>query len=207
MCTSYKSASNELCQSLAATARRLCTCFVEPESISPLLACRLIALSKNPGVRPIGIGETVRRIIAKSVLSVIRGDIQDAAGTVQLCAGQISGTEAAVHAVRTLFERDETETVMLVDASNAFNSLNRQVALANTLRPLATVLINTYREPTELFVGGEVLFSREGTTQGDPLAMAMYAIATVHLINKLRGNATQIWYADDATAIGKLTDF
>ena len=209
MCTSYKSASNELCQSLAATARRLCTCFVEPESISPLLACRLIALSKNPGVRPIGIGETVRRIIAKSVLSVIRGDIQDAAGTVQLCAGQISGTEAAVHAVRTLFERDETEAVMLVDASNAFNSLNRQVALANTLRlcrPLATVLINTYREPTELFVGGEVLFSREGTTQGDPLAMAMYAIATVPLINKLRGNATQIWYADDATAIGKLTD-
>ena len=104
MCTSFKSASNELCQSLAATAKRLCTCFVKPESISPLLACRLIALSKNPGVRPIGIGETVRRIIAKSVLSVIRGDIQ---GTVQLCAGQISGTEAAVHAVRTLFERDE----------------------------------------------------------------------------------------------------
>ena len=82
-------------------------------------------------------------------------------------------------------------------------------------RLLATVLINTYREPTELFVGGEVLFSREGTTQGDPLGMAMYAIATVRieyaiatvpLINKFGGNVTQIWYADDATAIGKLTD-
>ena len=195
LCTSYKTASNELCQSLAATARRLCTCLVDPESISPLLACRLIALSKNPGVRPIGIGETVRRIIAKSVLSVIRGDIQDAAGTVQLCAGQISGTEAAVHTVRTLFEQNEAEAVILVDTSNAFNSLNRQVALHNITRlcgPLATILINTYREPTELFADGEVFFSREGTTQGDPLAMAMYAIATVPLINKLRGNVTQI---------------
>ena len=64
----------------------------------------------------------MRRIIAKSVLSVIRGDIQDVTGTVQLCAGQISGTEAAVHAVRTLFERDETEAVMLVDASNAHST-------------------------------------------------------------------------------------
>ena len=78
----------------------LCTCFLEPKSISSLLACRLIA---NPGVHPIGIGETVRRIIVKSVLLVIRGGIQDAVDTVQLCAGQISGTEAAVHAVRTLF--------------------------------------------------------------------------------------------------------
>ena len=66
-------------------------------------------------------------------------------------------------------------------------------------KALATILINTYREPTELFVDGEVLFSRERTTQGDPLAMAMYAIATVPLINKLKENVTQIWYADDAT--------
>ena len=37
-----------------------------------LMACRLITLSKNPGVHPIGIGETARRIMAKAVLSVIR---------------------------------------------------------------------------------------------------------------------------------------
>ena len=88
---------------------------------------------------------------------------------IQLCTGQISGTEAAVHAVCTLFEQDDTEAVLLVDASNAFNLLNRQTALHNIQRlcpPLATVLINTYREPTELFVDGDVLYSQEGTTQG-----------------------------------------
>ena len=48
--------------------------------------------------------------------------------------------------------------------------------------PLPNILINTYREPTELFVDGEVLLSHEETTQGDRLAMPMYAITTVLLI-------------------------
>ena len=80
----------------------------------------------------------------------------------QLSAGQISGIDAAVHAVRALFQSDENEAVLLVDASNAFNSLNRQVALHNIMRlrrPLANILINTYRELTELFVNEEVLLS------------------------------------------------
>ena len=29
-----------------------------------LIACRLVALDKNPGVRPVGIGETIRRSLA-----------------------------------------------------------------------------------------------------------------------------------------------
>jgi len=45
----------------------------------------------------------------------------------------------------------------------------------------------------------------EGTTQGDPLAMAMYVLSTVPLINKLEGLATQVWFADDAAA-GSLVD-
>jgi len=45
--------------------------------------------------------------------------------------------------------------------------------------------------------------SEGGTTQGDPLAMAMYALSTVPLINKLEGLATQVWFADDA---GSLVD-
>eukprot|EP00731_Ephydatia_muelleri_P021639 Em0014g230a len=41
--------------------------------------------------------------------------------------------------------------------------------------------------------------------QGDPLAMAMYAIATIPLIEKLQStNTKQVWYADDATAVGTL---
>ena len=114
-----------------------------------------------------------------------------------------------MHAVRKAFESDDNEAVLLVDATNAFNSLNRQVALHNIRSlcpPLATILINTYRDPTELFVDGNILLSQEGTTQGDPLAMPRYALATIPLIKKLKGNSTQIWYADDAAATGKITD-
>ena len=51
----------------------------------------LIPLDKNPGIRPIGIGEVPRRIIAKSVLRVIRDDVQEAAGPLQTCAGYEAG--------------------------------------------------------------------------------------------------------------------
>ena len=76
LCSSFKSASAELCCSIAILARHLCTSFVDPEIVLPLVSCRLIALDKNPGVRPIGVGEVVRRIIAKAVLSIIGPDIQ-----------------------------------------------------------------------------------------------------------------------------------
>ena len=141
---------------------------------------------------------------------VIKGDIQDAAGTLQLCAGQISGSEAAVHAVRSAFEDDDTEAVLLVDATNAFNSLNRKIALHNirSLCPaLSTILINTYRSDSDLFVDGrDVIHSSEGTTQGDPLAMPMYAVATKPLIVKTKNEAKQVWFADDAAAMGKIAD-
>ena len=210
LCTSFKSASHDLCHALAAIAKRLCTTFVAPEGIAPLLACRLIALDKCPGVRPIGICETPRRIIAKAVLFATKGDLQDAAGPKQLCAGQIAGIEAAVHAMRSIFSSEDTEAILLVDASNAFNSLNRQVALHNIrhLCPsLANILINTYREPSELFIDGQVIWSEEGTTQGDPLAMPLYALATIPLINRLSSvsDTKQVWYADDASAAGQLS--
>jgi len=60
----------------------MCMSFIDPTIISSLVACRLIALDKNPGVRPIDVGEVVQRIIA---LSIIRSEIQCAAGPIQLC--------------------------------------------------------------------------------------------------------------------------
>ena len=171
LCTSFQRASDDLCCSLALVARKLYTSCVHPDDIIALVACRLIALSKCPGVRPIGVGEVVRRIIAKAILSIVKLDVLEAAGSLQLCAGQDAGNEAAVHAMRAIFCDDSTEAVLLVDASNAFNSLNRQVALHNIQAicpPLANILINTYRQDIPLFIDGRHIFSSEGTTQGDP---------------------------------------
>ena len=210
LCSSFGSHSVDLCNAIASVSKRICTTYVNPEDIRALVACRLIALDKCPGVRPIGIGETVRRIMARAILSVLKDDIKKAAGPIQLCAGQESGCEAAIHALNQIFEDPNTDAVLLVDASNAFNSLNRETALRNiqALCPaLSTVLINTYREDIPLFIGGKTLLSQEGTTQGDPLAMAMYALAVTPLIKDLNlENTKQVWFADDASAGASLTN-
>lgn len=180
LCCSYK-ASNNLCSALANVARRLCTAVVNPEHLSAFVACRLIPLDKCPGVRPIGIGEIHRRIIAKAILFLLKSDIQRAAGPLQVCAGQEGGCEAAIHAMRQIFSDDNTEAALLVDASNAFNLINRQTALHNIsfiCPSLAQALFNTYQAPIRCVIQGDgEIFSTEGTTQGDPLAMAMYALA------------------------------
>ena len=64
-----------MCSSLALVARRLCTDVVDPSGVSAFVACRLIALSKFPGVRPIGAGEVVRRIVGKAVLTTLKMEI------------------------------------------------------------------------------------------------------------------------------------
>ena len=109
-----------------------------------------------------------------------------------------------------MYSSPDAEAVILVDASNTFNSLNWQAVLFNIhhLCPsFSTVLINTYRSDVNLFIGGKTLLSEKGTTQGDSLAMLMYALGTVPLINALRDDhIKQVWYADDATACGSLMD-
>ena len=131
LCTAFRGASTDLCNSIAAVGRKLCTEELGGESLSAYVACRLIALDKSPGVRPIGVAEVLRRIIGKAIMSIVKVDIQQAAGHQHLCAGQGAGVDAAIHALRKVFDCDNVEGVLLVDASNAFNRLNRKVALHN----------------------------------------------------------------------------
>lgn len=186
---------------------------VDPATIEPILANRLIPLDKGNGqVRPIGVGEVIRRIIAKCVTRVAKQDIIEASGSLQVCAGLKSGAEAGIHAMHDLFDADDTDAVLLIGASNAFNSLNRASALHNVAvvcPTLATYATNTYRVPVRLFVmGGKELKCTEGTTQGDLLAMSLYAISLQPLITRLNlsSNAKQCWYADDATGAGSLEE-
>ena len=155
ICLSQGDGSIRLCEAMAALARRLCTEKIESQCLEALLANRLIPLDKNPGVRPIGIGETMRRIIGKAVMSVIKKDVMMAAGATQVCAGQEAGIEAVIHACTELFAADDTDALLLVDATNAFNRLNRKVALHNIqflCPPFATVLMNFYQVPSRLLL-------------------------------------------------------
>ena len=161
----------------------------------------------------------LRRIIGKCVVTLLKPDIQLAAGGLQMCTGIRSGIEAAVHMNEKAWNDEDTEAVLLVDANNASNRLNRKAALHNTKEicpPIYTFLCNQYQTPAKLIVpnasinDSDDLNSDEGATQGDVAAMAFYALGIKPLVDELDtkccglGSCKQSWYADDSGAVGKL---
>jgi hypothetical protein len=118
--------------------------------------------------------------------------------------------------MRLLWEQHSMEEewgFLLVDAANAFNEGNR-IVMFWTLRHEwpsgARFAFNCYRHWAILVVRGEngyalFIHSKEGVTQGDPLAMAAYGILLLPLIRQLKReipDVSQPWYADDAGAGG-----
>ena len=51
-------------------------------------------------------------------MQVTKPDIIDASGSLQVCAGHKSGSEAAILAMRSILNTDETDPVLLINASN-----------------------------------------------------------------------------------------
>ena len=113
------------------------------------------------------------------------------------------------------YEDETCEAVLLVDTSNAFNSINRNVFLHNVAiicPDIAVYVKNCYSlHSRQLIIGGNEIRSCEGTTQGDPIAMAVYAIAIVPMIlmivdttSKTNDSTKTATYADDITATGKI---
>ena len=172
-------------------------------------------MDKNPGLRPISIGEILRRIACKVIVSHIRKDLISSVGSLQVCAGHEAGCESIIHAMHKIYEEDESEAILLVDAFNAFNSINSKTFLHNieiVCRPLAKFVKKCHDLSSRLFIiGGGEIRSSEGTTQGDSTAMAIYAIAIIPLILVIvdithqDGSSTKtVAYADDFTAAGKI---
>ena len=81
-------------------AKTLCTHYIDPSTRKILVASHLIPLDKGEGtVRPIGVREVIRRICGKCVMNIAKWDVAEASGSLHLCAGQESGSEAAIHAM------------------------------------------------------------------------------------------------------------
>ena len=107
----------------ANVVQKLCTDLVETHTIEAFLSCRLIPLDKNPGLRPIEVGEVLRRIVGKVIVSVLKQDVIK-------CTGKL---------------------MQVVDASNAFNSLNNRQSFSRNISYLcpsiAIFVINCYSTP------------------------------------------------------------
>jgi hypothetical protein len=69
-----------------------------------LMCRRLVALDKQPWVRPVAIGKIWHQCIAKGNLAGSGAQAKGACGSVQLCAGLEAGIEGALHSVRLCAE-------------------------------------------------------------------------------------------------------
>ena len=117
----FSAAGISLREEIASLARSLLTKSYEASLLEPYIAARLIPRDKNPGIRPIGIGESLRRLIGKTITKYFNSDIKEAAGPLQTCAGHVAGAEAAIQ--KDIFSSEETDGVLLINASNAFSRL------------------------------------------------------------------------------------
>ena len=110
--------------------------------------------------------------------------------------------------MREYFDTEECEGILLIDAENAFNSLNRKAALHNiriSCPEISTFILNFYRKASRLFYDGGEISSDEGTTQGDAVAMAMYALGIKNLLQpELR--TRKVFFAVDGVSGGMLNE-
>ena len=121
--THFGQQSVEISKTLAKVAQKILTEILSHELLEPYNACRLIPLDKNPGVRPIGIGEVIRRMIGRTITKCLKSEFMVLGLNYQLCIGQKCGIEYAFHTLRKQYKKTDSDAILLIDAENAFNSL------------------------------------------------------------------------------------
>ena len=112
-------------------------------------------------------------------------------------------------------KQEEDWVFLLIEARNAFNEENRTAmlwAVCHEWTSGAQFAFNCYCYWATLVVwdrgdgSGHFLHSKEGVTQGYPLAMIAYGIGVLPLTRELwdsHPQVTQSWYADDVVGGGK----
>ncbi len=91
-----------------------------------------------------------------------------------------------------------------MDGTNAFNTINKEIMLHNiqyVCPPMSVYAYNCYVTPSHLFIHGRLeISSSKGTTEGDSLAMPLYALAVTALLQFIKSDMTrevkQVAFAD-----------
>ncbi len=116
----YSRASGELRQELATWVEWLSNESPPWAAYRALMSRQLVALDKQPGVRPVAIGKIWQQCIAKGNLVGSRAEAKGTCRSVQLCAGLEAGIKGALHAVCLHAETNES---MLFRAGEISNEL------------------------------------------------------------------------------------
>lgn len=208
-------AGQQLLTSLTEFAN-MCLAGHVPPSMRPVFyGATLCALAKKGGgVRPIAVGSTLRRLVAKAACRAVRDAVVVKLAPSQLGFGVQQGGEAAAHAARSfLANLIDGHALLKIDFTNAFNTLSREEMLNvihNELPELYPFIDSCYSDPSFLRFGQYTIISDEGPQQGDPLGPLLFCTTAMSLVKRIKSQCN-VWYMDDGTMGGDvdtlLTDF
>ena len=93
----------------------------------------LAALPTNDGgLRPVAVGETLRRLVGKCLCKEVAEAARDRLAPLQVGVAVPGGAEAAVHVARQWFTRNQgnrDKAFAKLDLSSAFNTVNQKAVL------------------------------------------------------------------------------
>jgi hypothetical protein len=164
----------------------------------------LCALNKKDGgIRPIAIGNCLRRLTSKLACFQSRNIVNSYLSPHQLGVATKLGCEAAIHTTRSFVNNDQNrgKVLLKLDFKNAFNSVERDCILKEVQchTPLLyPYLYQCYRNPSTLFFGNHLISSSVGAQQGDPCGPMIFSLAIQPIILSL-DSQMNIWYLDDGT--------
>jgi hypothetical protein len=117
-----------------------------------------------------------------------------------------NGAEAVIHGLNSLINspniiNNPNSVVGLIDFENAFNSISRDAFMTQIILffpQIATWINYTYGCEAFMFTGNEIIKSKTGVQQGDPLGPLLFSLAIHPLLLKLKNISTGIVsYLDD----------
>ena len=204
--TSNGEAGARLLQAITDFANEIVLKAKVPDQLTPYFyGSNLIALrKKDGGIRPIAVGNTLRRLIAKACVFTLGDDIGAFFFPNQLGCGTARGAEIAGHAARRYSELAAGNVLLKIDFKNAFNTVRRDFLLAKVKSSFPAIypfVYQAYSSDSKLNFGLFELASAEGVQQGDPLGPLLFCLAIQPLVMSCLSELN-LWYLDDGTLGG-----
>jgi hypothetical protein len=181
-----------------------------PACIAPFLASAPLVplLKKDGGIRPIAVGEVMRRLVSKIAARRLLPKAAKLLNPLQLGVGTPNGTEGLIHGLNRILASasDPSLVILAVDFKNAFNEVSRQDMVDQVAKEFPEILqwVNlTYACEALLFSGSDIILSTSGVQQGDPLGPLLFPLVLQPFLQSLHDvQGVQVAaYLDDVTIV------
>lgn len=199
---------------LADAAEVLARAEIPQQVAAAVRQARLTALQKpqpRGGIRGIATGDSLRRLVARTLAQTYGAEIESACAPFQFALSTRAGTDCVGHFLRAATDCDEDLVVVSLDGIGAYDHIRRSSMLgklrelpqAQAMLPFVLLFYgdaSTYTwfdsqgEPHEISQG-------EGGEQGDPLMPALFALglhdALVSAASQLHSEDKLVAFLDD----------